>query len=33
MEIHIGFWWRDLKAGDYFEDLGIDEDNIEIDLE
>ena len=33
MEIHIGFWWGNLKAGDNFEDLAIDEDNIEMDLE
>jgi hypothetical protein len=23
-EVHTGFWWGDLREGDYFEDLGVD---------
>jgi hypothetical protein len=23
-EVHIGFWWGDLREGDHLEDLGVD---------
>jgi hypothetical protein len=22
-EVHVGFWWRDLREGDHSEDLGM----------
>jgi hypothetical protein len=24
-EVHIGFWWKNLRQGDYLEDPGVDD--------
>jgi hypothetical protein len=30
--MYTKFWWKNLKGGDHAEDLGVDGDNIRIDL-
>jgi hypothetical protein len=31
-EVHTGFWWGDLREGDFLEDVGTDG-NIKMDLQ
>jgi hypothetical protein len=31
-EVHTGFWWGDVRERGHLEDLGLNGDNIEIDL-